>query len=203
MHCRTHLVDCCEAAGFTPTIRHTTDDYVVVQNLVARGLGVTVLPASALAAYRHPDVRVVPMAALGRRHVGLALRPGADLVPATAALVGEIVRSARRTVGSCRRGWVSAEAAPGTWKRLVVFDDGWVEISGFARGCPTRARRGGGPVVVGGPARYLAVAGSPRARDGAAGSSGAPPARRRGRRARVVLVLRGRTRRADQAQAQA
>lgn len=91
VRCRSHLVACCEEAGFTPTIRHTTDDYVVVQNLVARGLGVTVLPDSALAAYRHPDVRVVPMASLGRRHVGLAVRPGADVVPATAALVARLV----------------------------------------------------------------------------------------------------------------
>ena len=94
VRCRTHLVDCCEAAGFSPTIRHTTDDYVVVQNLVARGLGVTVLPASALAAYRHPDVRVVPMPLLGRRHVGLAFRAGADAVPANAALAVEVGRAA-------------------------------------------------------------------------------------------------------------
>ncbi|WP_139982379.1 LysR family transcriptional regulator [Nocardioides litoris] len=97
VRCRTHLVECCEAAGFTPTVRHTTDDYVVVQALVARGLGVTVLPASALAAYRHPDVQVVPMASLGRRHVGLVHRPGADGVPATAALVAEVRRAARDT----------------------------------------------------------------------------------------------------------
>ncbi len=63
-----------------------------MQNLVARGLGVTVLPESALAAYRHPDVRVVPLATLGRRHVGLVHRPGAETVPATAALVGEMIR---------------------------------------------------------------------------------------------------------------
>lgn len=101
IRCRTHLVDCCEAAGFSPTIRHTTDDYVVVQNLVARGLGVTVLPASALAAYRHPDVRVVPMPSLGRRHVGLAFRAGADAVPATAALALQVARAAR--VAGARR----------------------------------------------------------------------------------------------------
>ena len=45
-----------------------------VQNLVARVSGVTVLPASALAAYRHPDVQVVELAELGRRHVGLVHR---------------------------------------------------------------------------------------------------------------------------------
>jgi len=92
--CRGHLVACCEQAGFVPTLRHTTDDYVVVQNLVARGLGVTVLPASAIEAYRHPDVQVLDLASLGRRHVGLAYRPGADDVPATAALIAEFVAAA-------------------------------------------------------------------------------------------------------------
>lgn len=32
------------------------------------------------------------------------------------------------------RGWVSAEDAAGDWWRLLVFDDGWVELPGFARG---------------------------------------------------------------------
>lgn len=90
VRCRGHLVECCERAGFTPRLRHTTDDYVVVQNLVARGLGVTVLPASALSAYRHPGVQVVELAELGRRHLGLVHRPGAESVPATAALMAEL-----------------------------------------------------------------------------------------------------------------
>ena len=91
VRCRTHLVDCCAGAGFVPRVRHTTDDYVVVQNLVARGLGVTVLPESALRAYHHPGVRVVPLRSLGRRHIGIAHRPGAENVPATAALVAQLV----------------------------------------------------------------------------------------------------------------
>ena len=95
VRCRSHLVELCLAAGSRPTIRHTSDDYVVVQNLVARGLGVTLLPESALAAYRHPDVRVVPLAALGRRHVGLVHRPGGETVPATAALMRELIRLSR------------------------------------------------------------------------------------------------------------
>ncbi|QNG37809.1 hypothetical protein F1C76_15555 [Geodermatophilaceae bacterium NBWT11] len=33
-----------------------------------------------------------------------------------------------------RRGWVAAEDAAGDWWRLSVFDDGWVELPGFARG---------------------------------------------------------------------
>lgn len=92
VRCRGHLVAVCEAVGFTPVIRHTTDDYVVVQNLVARGLGITALPASALAAYRHPDVQVLERPELGLRHVGVVHRVGAETVPATAALVAELVR---------------------------------------------------------------------------------------------------------------
>ncbi|MCM0620368.1 LysR family transcriptional regulator [Nocardioides bruguierae] len=90
VRCRTHLLAACRAAGFEPALRHTTDDYVVVQNLVARGLGVTALPASALAAYRHPDVTVRPLAGLGERHVGVVHRVGADAVPATAALLSRL-----------------------------------------------------------------------------------------------------------------
>ncbi|MEO9322638.1 hypothetical protein ABFT23_04055 [Nocardioides sp. C4-1] len=32
-----------------------------------------------------------------------------------------------------RVGWVSAETSSGAWRRLSVFDDGWVELPGFAR----------------------------------------------------------------------
>ncbi len=81
-------------AGFTPSIRHVTDDYVVVQNLVAAGLGVSVLPASALAAHRAAGVRSVELPELGRRQVGLVFRPGADAVPATAAVAAALARAA-------------------------------------------------------------------------------------------------------------
>ncbi len=94
VRCRTHLVERCEAAGFSPQVRYESDDYVMVQHLVARGLGVTLLPASALAAYRHPGVSVREDD-LGERHVGLVHRHGADRVPAIGALrdalVGAIV----------------------------------------------------------------------------------------------------------------
>lgn len=95
VRCRGHLLACCQRVGFTPRLRHTTDDYVVVQHLVARGLGVTSLPASALAAYRHPDVVVLDEPALGHRRVGLVHRRGAGAVPATAAVVGELVERSR------------------------------------------------------------------------------------------------------------
>jgi molybdate transport repressor ModE-like protein len=90
--CREHAVAVCAAAGFEPRVRHVSDDYVVVQNLVAVGLGVTLLPHSALEAYRHPEVLVRPGPAWGTRTYGVVHRDGADAVPATAALLAEVRR---------------------------------------------------------------------------------------------------------------
>jgi DNA-binding transcriptional LysR family regulator len=93
--CRLHLVGLCRDAGFEPRVAHATDDYVAVQALVAAGLGVTVLPRSALRAFRHPDVVVRSVRALGERHVGVAYRPGAEQVPATGALLERLIRTTR------------------------------------------------------------------------------------------------------------
>lgn len=87
VRCRAHAVRRCAEAGFEPRVRHVSDDYVVVQQLVALGLGVSLLPRTALEAYRHPDVVVVAGAAYGTRRRALLLRAGADGVPAVAALV--------------------------------------------------------------------------------------------------------------------
>src|SRR5690606_14344285 len=87
--CRAHTVARCADAGFSPRVRHVTDDYVVAQKLVASGLGVTLLPRSALQAYRHPDVRAVP--GFGHRRYGTVHRRGAQTVPATAALLHALV----------------------------------------------------------------------------------------------------------------
>jgi len=89
--CRQHLVDRCRDAGFEPRLSHETDDYVAVQALVAAGLGVTLLPRSALRAFRHADVVVRSSPSLGDRHVGLVYRPGAEQVPATRAFVERLV----------------------------------------------------------------------------------------------------------------
>ena len=88
--CRAHALLVCAEAGFEPEVRHVSDDYVVVQNLVAVGLGVTLLPRSALDAFLHPGVRVREHPSFGTRTFGIVHREGAELVPATAALVREL-----------------------------------------------------------------------------------------------------------------
>ena len=55
--CRRHFLRVAAREGFTPDIRHTTDDYMVVQELVARDMSVSVVPRLSLLSYRHPGVR--------------------------------------------------------------------------------------------------------------------------------------------------
>ncbi|GAA4118629.1 LysR family transcriptional regulator [Nocardioides fonticola] len=86
VRCRAHAVRRCAEAGFEPRVRHVSDDYVVVQQLVALGLGVSLLPRTALEAYRHPEVVVVSGAAYGTRRRALLHRTAADGVPAVRAL---------------------------------------------------------------------------------------------------------------------
>jgi DNA-binding transcriptional LysR family regulator len=92
--CRVHLLRVCAAAGFTPDIRFTTDDYVAVQRLVASGLGVTTLPALALEAHRDPGVRAVPLPDAGRR-LSAAVHGEPPDPPATAALLEHLRRAGR------------------------------------------------------------------------------------------------------------
>jgi DNA-binding transcriptional LysR family regulator len=42
--CREHVINCCRAAGFEPNVSFESDDYQVIQGLVAAGLGVGLLP---------------------------------------------------------------------------------------------------------------------------------------------------------------
>ena len=91
--CRGQLVRACAAAGFTPDIAFTTDDYVAVQSLVAAGLGVTLLPGLALAAHRDPRVRAVALDGDGRS-VFAAVHGAAPDPPPTAALLTHLARAA-------------------------------------------------------------------------------------------------------------
>jgi len=58
--CRQLTLRSCEGAGFVPNIAYESDDYTVMQSLVAAGLGVTLIPDLALIAL-NPAVRVVPI----------------------------------------------------------------------------------------------------------------------------------------------
>jgi DNA-binding transcriptional LysR family regulator len=72
--CEAHLMSATAAAGVVPDVRHRTDDYVVVQRLVAQGLAVTLLPQLALTAAPGRDVVALPVRTSPHRTVAVILR---------------------------------------------------------------------------------------------------------------------------------
>jgi DNA-binding transcriptional LysR family regulator len=90
--CREHLLRQCAAAGFTPKIAFTTDDFVAVQALVTAGLGIALLPGLALRAARNPEIRTVRLR--GTRRSVIAVRYGEPPDPPATALLLEALRAA-------------------------------------------------------------------------------------------------------------
>jgi DNA-binding transcriptional LysR family regulator len=81
--CHAMAVRACQAAGFSPRIRHQVDDFTTVLALVAAGQGVALVPH--LAVDDPPaEVRLVELPVRRRTH--LAFRRGAGRHPAIAAL---------------------------------------------------------------------------------------------------------------------
>jgi DNA-binding transcriptional LysR family regulator len=91
--CRSHLVEMCEQAGFTPRLAYTTDDMVVMQSLVAAGMGVTTIPGLALHSHRHPAITATLLSVPPRRIFAAAYGDPPD-PPATAALLGALTQAA-------------------------------------------------------------------------------------------------------------
>ncbi|MDR1449186.1 MAG: LysR family transcriptional regulator [Propionibacteriaceae bacterium] len=97
--CRNHLVRVAERAGFSPRIRHETDDYVVVQSIVARGLALAVLPTTALRAYAHPGVAVRALPDLAGRTVNALFHQGAGQIPAVACVLRALQSATASALG--------------------------------------------------------------------------------------------------------
>jgi len=93
--CRGHLLTLCAEAGFTPKIGYTSDDMVVMQSLVAAGLGVTTIPGLALRAHRTKDVVATQLGTA--RHIHAATYGDPPDPPATAAVLAALRRAAGRT----------------------------------------------------------------------------------------------------------
>jgi DNA-binding transcriptional LysR family regulator len=91
--CRSHLVEMCEDAGFSPHLVCTTDDMVVMQSLVAAGMGVTTIPGLALRAHRHPAITATRLPVPPRQIYAATYGDPPD-PPATAALVAALTEAA-------------------------------------------------------------------------------------------------------------
>ncbi|MGK8524443.1 LysR substrate-binding domain-containing protein [Nocardia asteroides] len=94
--CPTMTVRVCEAAGFTPRIRHHADDFGTVLALVAAGQGVALVPEFGT---RECPAGVVLGALPTRRRTRLAYRCGAGHHPAVRAARAVLRESAGRSPG--------------------------------------------------------------------------------------------------------
>ncbi len=65
--CQAELHAVCAREGFTPRIASLSDEIVVVQALVAAGVGVATIPGLALRAHRHPDIHATELTGAGRQ----------------------------------------------------------------------------------------------------------------------------------------
>jgi molybdate transport repressor ModE-like protein len=91
--CRSHLLAVCADEGFEPRILYTSDDMVVLQALVAAGLGVTTIPGLALGAHRRQGVVAKELVGWPR-HVYAATYGEPPDPPATAALLAALTEAA-------------------------------------------------------------------------------------------------------------
>ncbi|WP_034262714.1 LysR family transcriptional regulator [Actinospica robiniae] len=81
--CRTMAERACEAAGFSPQVRHEVDDFATVLALVALGQGVAIVPH--LGAVNPPEGLALTRLPAFRR-TRIAFRTGADDHPAISAV---------------------------------------------------------------------------------------------------------------------
>ncbi|MFD3872992.1 LysR substrate-binding domain-containing protein [Streptomyces sp. NPDC058623] len=86
--CHAMTVRACQAAGFSPRVRHRVDEFATVLALVAAGLGVAVVPQLGTPG---PDVPGVSLTRLRmERRTRLAFRSGAGAHPAVAAFAASL-----------------------------------------------------------------------------------------------------------------
>lgn len=85
--CREMTMRACQAAGFTPLVRHQVDDFATVLSLVAAGQGVALVPQLGL--LDPPTGAVLARVPMCRRTL-VAFRSGAGGHPAVAAIVGAL-----------------------------------------------------------------------------------------------------------------
>src|ERR1700716_3052084 len=90
--CRSHLLSVCADAGFDPRIGYSSDDMVVMQALVAAGLGVATQTGLALLA--------PPNRPAAKRPISAATYGDPPAPPATAALLAALAEAAMSAVTS-------------------------------------------------------------------------------------------------------
>lgn len=93
--CRSHLLSLCADAGFEPRIGYVSDDMVVMQELVAAGLGVATLPGLALRAHRAEGIVASELPG-PQRHVYAATYGAPPDPPGVVALLSALGEAAAK-----------------------------------------------------------------------------------------------------------
>ncbi len=101
--CRQLTVGSCERAGFKPDVAYESNDYTVMQALVAAGMGVTLIPDLALM-FRNPEIAVAdvvpepPIRRVWAVTLGAGSRSGATdaMIATLTEVAGEIGGAAAR-----------------------------------------------------------------------------------------------------------
>ncbi|HEY5834422.1 LysR family transcriptional regulator [Streptomyces sp.] len=92
---RDRFLAACTNLGFQPRITATADDLLVIQSLVAAGLGVSMMNELALYAHVVPPLVHRPLRDWPLRHTYALLWPDMAGVPAVATVLREVRRTAR------------------------------------------------------------------------------------------------------------
>ncbi|NJP35501.1 LysR family transcriptional regulator [Micromonospora thermarum] len=90
--CEAELRAACQREGFTPRITAHSDDVVVVQSLVAAGIGVATQPGLALRAHHRPDVHATEIPGC-RRRIHAATYGDPPDPPAVAAILAALAQA--------------------------------------------------------------------------------------------------------------
>ncbi|WFB09237.1 LysR family transcriptional regulator [Streptomyces sp. LX-29] len=99
LRCRANFLHECAEQGFAPDIAFTTDDNLVVQSLVAEGLGVAMMPGLVLSFLCHRKVTGRVLDPASRRQVSAYVLREHLRIPATALVLEELQTVAARRVG--------------------------------------------------------------------------------------------------------
>lgn len=97
--CRANFLHACADEGFSPDIAFTSDDNLVVQSLVAAGVGVAVMPALVLSFLCHRKVTGRALEPHTRRQVSAYVHREHLRIPATARVLEELKTVAGARVG--------------------------------------------------------------------------------------------------------
>ncbi|MGP4000562.1 LysR substrate-binding domain-containing protein [Streptomyces sp. 8N706] len=99
LRCRANFLHVCAEEGFAPDIAFTTDDNLVVQSLVAAGVGIAMMPALVLSFLCHGKVTGRAVEPHTRRQVSAYVVREHLRIPATALVLEELKSVVAARVG--------------------------------------------------------------------------------------------------------